>query len=132
GSAWRAEADAIALGSARDNRHELSRWIGEGLFADILVLSGGVSAGKFDLVPQVLAGLGVEPVFHKIALRPGKPLWFGVKEFKDRRSLVFALPGNPVSSLVCFELFVRPAIEILASRGFTEWTTIQGRLTHAY
>lgn len=63
---------------------------------------------------------------------PGKPLWFGVKEFDDRRALVFALPGNPVSSLVCFELFVRPAIEILAGRGFTGWATIQGRLTHAY
>ena len=131
-SATRAEADAVELGIARDNRHDLARWIEEGLSADILVLSGGVSAGKFDLVPQVLAELGVEQVFHKIALRPGKPLWFGVKEFKDRRALVFALPGNPVSSLVCFELFVRPAIEILAGRGFTEWTTIQGRLTHAY
>jgi molybdopterin molybdotransferase len=131
-SATRADTNAIELAIARDNRHELSRWIGEGLFADILVLSGGVSAGKFDLVPQMLAELGVEQVFHKIALRPGKPLWFGVKEFNDRRALVFALPGNPVSSLVCFELFVRPAIEILAGRGFTEWTTIQGRLAHAY
>jgi molybdopterin molybdotransferase len=131
-AATRAQADAMELGIARDNRHELSRWIGEGLFADILVLSGGVSAGKFDLVPQVLAELGVEQVFHKIALRPGKPLWFGVKEFNDRRALVFALPGNPVSSLVCFELFVRPAIEILAGRGFLGWTTIQGQLTGAY
>jgi molybdopterin molybdotransferase len=131
-SAMRAEADAIELGIARDNRPDLTRWVEQGLTADILVLSGGVSAGKFDLVPQVLNELGVEQVFHKIALRPGKPLWFGIQDNGDRRVLVFALPGNPVSSLVCFELFVRPAIEILAGRGFTEWDTIQGRLTHAY
>jgi molybdopterin molybdotransferase len=131
-STMRAEADAIELGIARDNRHELARWIEQGLTADILVLSGGVSAGKFDLVPQVLAELGVEQVFHKIALRPGKPLWFGIQDNGDRRVLVFALPGNPVSSLVCFELFVRPAVEILAGRGFTDWETIQGRLSHVY
>jgi molybdopterin molybdotransferase len=131
-SAMRAEADAIELGIARDNHHDLTRWIEQGLKADILVLSGGVSAGKFDLVPQVLAELGVEQVFHKIALRPGKPLWFGVRDNGDRRALVFALPGNPVSSLVCFELFVRPAIEILAGRGFAGWKTIQGRLTRPY
>ena len=131
-SATHAEADAIELGIARDNHRELARWIEQGLTADILVLSGGVSAGKFDLVPQVLAELGVEQVFHKIALRPGKPLWFGIRDDGDRRVLVFALPGNPVSSLVCFELFVRPAIEILAGRGFTEWDMVQGALTHPY
>ena len=131
-SATRAGAEAIELGIARDNRHELARWIEQGLSADILVLSGGVSAGKFDLVPQALAELGVEQVFHKIALRPGKPLWFGVKDDGSRRVLVFALPGNPVSSLVCFELFVRPAIEIFSGRRFTEWATIQGRVAHAY
>ena len=86
----------------------------------MLVLSGGVSAGKFDLVPEVLAELGVEQVFHKIALRPGKPLWFGVKQDGERHVLVFGLPGNPVSSLVCFELFVRPAIAALAGRGFAQ------------
>jgi molybdopterin molybdotransferase len=131
-SANRAEADAIELGIARDNRHELARLIEQGLASDVLVLSGGVSAGKFDLVPQVLAELGVEQIFHKIALRPGKPLWFGVKQKADRRVLVFALPGNPVSSLVCFELFVRPAIAALAGRGFAEAATVQAKLTHAY
>jgi molybdopterin molybdotransferase len=131
-SATRAEADAIELDIARDTHNELAGLIKQGLSADILVLSGGVSAGKFDLVPQVLAELGVELVFHKIALRPGKPLWFGVKDDGGRRTLVFALPGNPVSSLVCFELFVRPAIEIFSGRGFAEWETTQGRLTHAY
>jgi molybdopterin molybdotransferase len=131
-SANRAEADAIELSIARDNRDELARLIEQGLTSDILVLSGGVSAGKFDLVPQVLAELGVQQVFHKIALRPGKPLWFGVKQEDGRRVLVFALPGNPVSSLVCFELFVRPAIGALAGRGFAELPTVQAKLTHTY
>ena len=74
----------------------------------------------------MLAELGVEQVFHKIALRPGKPLWFGVKQFGDRQVLVFGLPGNPVSSLVCFELFVRPAIAALAGRGFVGAVTCHG------
>ena len=128
----RAEADAVELGIARDNRDELTRWIEQGLAADVLVLSGGVSAGKFDLVPQVLAELGVEQVFHKIALRPGKPLWFGIKRDGDRRVLVFGLPGNPVSSLVCFELFVRPAIAALAGRGFSQLSAVRAKLSHAY
>lgn len=131
-SVTRADAEPMELGIARDTHQDLAKWIERGLAADILVLSGGVSAGKFDLVPQVLAELGVEQVFHKIALRPGKPLWFGVKDGGDRRTLVFALPGNPVSSLVCFELFVRPAIEILAGRGVGVWKRTSARLKHAY
>jgi molybdopterin molybdotransferase len=131
-AATRAGADAIELGIARDSREELTRWIEQGFSADVLALSGGVSAGKFDLVPKVLAELGVEQVFHQVALRPGKPLWFGVKTDGERRVLVFALPGNPVSSLVCFELFVAPAIAALAGRGFAQSTTIQAQLTHAY
>ena len=65
--------------------------------AEVLVLSGGVSMGKADYVPEVLADLGVEVIFHKISQRPGKPMWFG-KGPNDQ--LVFALPGNPVSALV--------------------------------
>ena len=117
---------------ARDTRNELLCQIERGLTADVVVLSGGVSAGKFDLVPQVLAELGVETVFHKIALRPGKPLWFGVRLDGDRTVLVFGLPGNPVSSLVCFELFVRPAIAALAGRGFVQLSAVQAKLEAAY
>ena len=90
---FRAEADATELSVARDTREELTRQIQEGLNADVLVLSGGVSAGKFDLVPQVLADLGVEQVFHKIALRPGKPLWFGIQKSNDGRRLFSHRPG---------------------------------------
>jgi molybdopterin molybdotransferase len=75
---------------------------------DVLVLSGGVSMGKYDYVPQIMAELGVELVFHKVLQRPGLPMWFGVSA--DRKP-VFALPGNPVSSLVCFVRYVAPAIE---------------------
>jgi molybdopterin molybdotransferase len=131
-AATRLGADALELGIARDDRDELAHWIAQGLAADVLVLSGGVSAGKFDLVPEVLAELGVEQVFHKVALRPGKPLWFGAKGDGNRNVLVFGLPGNPMSSFVCFELFVRPAIAALAGRGFTGAPTTTARLTHAY
>ena len=75
--------------------------------ANVLVLSGGVSMGKADYVPQVLADLGVEMVFHKVSQRPGKPLWFG-KGPDDQ--LVFALPGNPVSALVCCRQYVVPSL----------------------
>ncbi len=96
-------------------RAALRAAIERGLTHDLLVISGGVSAGVLDLVPGVLAELGVEQVFHKVSLKPGKPLWFGVAG-NARGTLVFGLPGNPVSSLVCFELFVRPAIGRLAGR----------------
>jgi molybdopterin molybdotransferase len=127
-----AGADVVELGIARDHRDELARWVNQGLAADVLVLSGGVSAGKFDLVPEVLRECGVEQVLHKVALRPGKPLWFGVKNDGARRVLVFGLPGNPVSSFVCFELFVRPAIAALGGHGFRGIQSVQAELSHDY
>ena len=75
--------------------------------ANVLILSGGVSMGKADYVPQVLEELGVELIFHKISQRPGKPMWFGIGPEKQA---VFALPGNPVSSLVCCRQYVLPAL----------------------
>jgi molybdopterin molybdotransferase len=74
---------------------------------EVVVLSGGVSMGKFDLVPKVLQRLGVQEVFHKIAQRPGRPMWFGVG---PQGQAVFGLPGNPVSTLVCLIRYVIPAI----------------------
>jgi molybdopterin molybdotransferase len=85
-----------------------------GLKGDVLVSSGGVSVGPHDLVRAVGGELGVEEVLWGVAVKPGKPLWFGVRG----RTLVFGLPGNPVSALVCFELFVRPAV--LALQGVAE------------
>ena len=74
---------------------------------DVLVLSGGVSMGKLDFVPRVLDELGVQPVFHRVAQRPGKPMWFGVA---SSGATVFALPGNPVSTCVCLSRYVLPAL----------------------
>ena len=85
-----------------------------GLEADVLVTSGGVSVGPHDLVRSVGAELGIEEVLWGVAVKPGKPLWFGVRG----QTLIFGLPGNPVSSLVCFELFVRPAV--LSLQGASE------------
>jgi len=85
-----------------------------GLEAVVLVTSGGVSVGPHDLVRSIEAELGVEEVFWRVAVKPGKPISFGVRG----ATLVFGLPGNPVSSLVCFELFVRPAL--LALQGIGE------------
>ena len=87
---------------------------------DVLIVSGGVSAGVKDLVPACLVAAGVAPIFHKVAVKPGKPIWFGVgpQRSKDRPgTLVFGLPGNPASGVVGFLLFVRPALEALAGRG---------------
>ena len=82
--------------------------IGEHLdAADMLIMSGGVSMGKADFIPEVLKDLGVEVVFHKISQRPGKPMWFGIGPNKQ---VVFALPGNPVSTLVCCRQYVIPAL----------------------
>ena len=107
GAEWR------PLGIAGDDADALAAAVERGLDADVLLLSGGVSAGKYDLVPGVLAAAGVREVFHKVAVKPGKPLWFGVREAGARRTLVFGLPGNPVSSMVCAEVFVRPAVDRL-------------------
>jgi molybdopterin molybdotransferase len=74
---------------------------------EVLILSGGVSRGRFDFVPTVLAQLGVQEVFHNIAQRPGKPMWFGIG---PQGQAVFGLPGNPVSTLVCLIRYVIPAI----------------------
>ena len=102
------------LGISRDDATQLHEMILRGLSCDALILSGGVSAGDLDLVPAVLSELGVEQVFHKVSLRPGKPLWFGIYNSNGRVVPVFGLPGNPVSSFVCFWLFVKPAMAVLS------------------
>jgi len=111
--ATRAGAQARYLGIAGDERDGLRELIRAGLeSADLVVLSGGVSAGKYDFVPDVLRDLGVESHFHKIRMKPGKPLFYGTHD----QTPVFGLPGNPVSSFVGFELFVRPALRKLGGQ----------------
>lgn len=110
-------AAAVVLGIARDVRAELREKIERGLECDILCLSGGVSAGKLDLVPAELEAAGVTQIFHKVSMKPGKPIWFGKCVHQDSKPCyVFGLPGNPVSSMVCFELFVRTAIRKLTGQ----------------
>jgi len=105
------------LGIGADNPGLLRAKIEEGLRRDVLVLSGGVSAGVADFVPKILQETGVQQVFHKVKIKPGKPVWFGVlNRDNDKRTLVFGLPGNPVSSMVCFHVFVAPALQRLAGR----------------
>ena len=100
----------VPLGNARDRVEDLSSKIEQGLQHEVLVLSGGVSMGKYDLVESVLKGLGAEFYFDAVAIRPGKPAVFG----RCRDTWVFGLPGNPVSTMVTFQLFVVPAIDILS------------------
>jgi molybdopterin molybdotransferase len=109
-----AGAEVGRLESVADDEGAHRNALEAGLEADVLVTSGGVSVGPHDLVRSVGVGLGIEEVLWGVAVKPGKPLWFGVRE----RTLVFGLPGNPVSSLVCFELFVRPAV--LALQGVAD------------
>jgi molybdopterin molybdotransferase len=103
------------LGIARDDRACLRPMICDGLKSHVLLLSGGVSAGKLDLVPGVLRDAGVVSHFHRVEMKPGKPVFFGTfsRPGSSEPTLVFGLPGNPVSVLVCFELFVRPALRRL-------------------
>jgi molybdopterin molybdotransferase len=101
-----AGADVRSLGIVRDDPQKIADAIREGFQSDILILSGGVSEGAFDLVEEALARFDVGFLFTKVALKPGAPLVFGRRGDK----LVFGLPGNPVSAQVTFDLFVRPAL----------------------
>jgi molybdopterin molybdotransferase len=105
-----AGGEPVMAGNARDEIGELRKRIERGLESDMLVISGGVSVGKYDLVEQVLRDLGAEFFFNEVAIRPGKPAVFGWCKGKP----VFGLPGNPVSAMVTFGLFAVPAIEILS------------------
>jgi molybdopterin molybdotransferase len=105
-----AGAETNQLGNAPDEKVALRAAIQRGLEADILVLSGGVSMGKYDLVEQVLADLSAEFHFTGVEIRPGRPAVFAT----CRGKLVFGLPGNPVSTMVTFELFVLPAVDVFS------------------
>jgi molybdopterin molybdotransferase len=120
--------EPIILGKAPDDAKQLRIQIEKALdSSDILLLSGGVSVGKYDLVEQVLREIGTEVLFDAVAIRPGKPAVFGMCRAKP----VFGLPGNPVSTMVTFELFVVPAIEILSgSRQPRSLPFFRARLKH--
>src|SRR5205814_5906671 len=106
-SAAGAKVERLSAVADDEAAHRAS--IQAGLEHDVLVTSGGVSVGPHDLVRRVASELGVEEVFWRVAVKPGKPVSFGVRG----STLVFGLPGNPVSSLVGCELFVKPAVRAL-------------------
>ncbi|HKV23761.1 MAG TPA: gephyrin-like molybdotransferase Glp [Candidatus Acidoferrum sp.] len=114
----------VLLGNAMDREDDLSPKIRRGLQEDLLVLSGGVSMGKYDLVEKVLKGMDAEFYFDAVAIRPGKPAVFG----KCGETFVFGLPGNPVSTMVTFELFVTPAMDLLSGADARQLPLVEARL----
>ena len=117
----------VLLGNAMDREDDLTSKIRRGLQEDLLVLSGGVSMGKYDLVEKVLKEMDAEFYFDGVAIRPGKPAVFG----KCGETHVFGLPGNPVSTMVTFELFVQPAVDLLAGAEARPLPIIEARLGEA-
>jgi molybdopterin molybdotransferase len=117
--------ESVILGNAKDSLDDLRAKISAGLEADALILSGGVSMGKYDLVEPVLREFGAEFVFDAVAIRPGKPVVFAICKGKP----VFGLPGNPVSTMVTFDLFVQPALDILAGAEVRPLPFVQAVLT---
>jgi molybdopterin molybdotransferase len=112
-----AGAQVVRRAVLPDDSKALERGFAEALIdADVLVTTGGVSMGQYDLVGAALEAVGVRQVFHKVAIKPGKPVWFGAQDAKP----VFGLPGNPVSCLVGFEVFVRPALARMGGAGAAE------------
>ena len=117
------------LGIVEDDEGALKRAIEQGLSeCDILMLSGGVSAGVYDLVQSAMAQCGVEILFDRLQMKPGKPLTFGVRGSK----LVFGLPGNPVSTVVGVELLVRPAVRRMQAMADLHRPTVQGILEEPF
>jgi molybdopterin molybdotransferase len=121
-NSWSLSAQALEAGGslfdryhALDNRAAVHEVIEAASEADVLVFSGGVSVGRYDLVKDVLEEAGLETLFWSVRQRPGKPLLYGLLNGKP----VFGLPGNPVSSSICFDQYVRPAIAVMMGREST-------------
>jgi molybdopterin molybdotransferase len=119
-----AGGEPVVLGIGRDNLQDLRTKIAQGLEHDILIVSGGVSMGKYDLVETVFAEFGVEVLFDKIAMKPGKPTVFGHRN----ETFVFGLPGNPISTMVSFHMFVRPLILFLLKSEITSPSVLEAKL----
>jgi molybdopterin molybdotransferase len=113
---------------ARDTVEHTREMVGRGLESDLLLLSGGVSAGKYDVVEQVLAEFGAEFYFDRVLIQPGQPLVFG----RARGKYFFGLPGNPSSTMVTFEIFARAALELLAGQAETSLHLPLARLTRDF
>jgi molybdopterin molybdotransferase len=119
-----AGGEPVLLGIARDNFPDLREKIGQGLECDILLVSGGVSMGKYDFVESVFADFDVKVLFDQVAMKPGKPTVFGYRG----DTFVFGLPGNPVSTMVAFYIFVRPLIQHLLQSDDAGFGTLEAQL----
>ncbi len=124
----RAGAVPVVLPVARDDRDETRRLIEEALGADLLLLSGGVSAGKYDFVEAALSDLGAEFFFDRVRIQPGQPVVFG----RVKEKFFFGLPGNPASTMVTFEVFARAAIDLLSGATEAPLTMTLAKLTRPF
>ena len=104
------------VGIVVDDQESLRAAIEKGLESDVILLSGGVSVGKYDFVPEILESLCVKKIFHKAQMKPGKPLFFG----RQGERLFFGMPGNPVSTFFCYNVFVRRALAQMKGQVFPE------------
>jgi molybdopterin molybdotransferase len=134
-NAWALAAQVARAGGiphilpvARDTVKHTREMVGRGLAFDLLLLSGGVSAGKYDVVEEVLAGFGAKIFFDRVLLQPGQPVVFG----RARGPFFFGLPGNPSSTMVTFEVFARAAVELLAGQQEVALPMPLARLTREF
>jgi len=118
--------EPVLLGIARDDPEELARYLKRGLEYDVLLVSGGTSVGVHDYVRPTIEALGAQMLFWRVSMKPGHPVAFG----KVGEKIIFGLPGNPVSSMVCFEQFVVPALRRMMGHARTYRRTIEARITH--
>lgn len=125
----RAGGSPEILPIARDNYESTRNMIERGLDADLLLLSGGVSAGKYDIVEKVLADLGAEFFFDRVKIQPGQPLVYGFLQRGADAKQFFGLPGNPASTMVTFEVFARAAVELLAGANDAPLPLLRAKLT---
>jgi molybdopterin molybdotransferase len=124
----RAGGDAVILPVARDEKDGTANLISQGLQSDLLLLSGGVSAGKYDFVEAALAACGAEFYFDRVLIQPGQPLVFG----RARGKFFFGLPGNPASTMMTFELFARAALDLLSGAADSPLPLTLARLTRPF
>jgi molybdopterin molybdotransferase len=124
----RAGGVPMILPVARDEYEDTRTLVDRGLAADLLLISGGVSAGRYDIVERVLSDVGAEFFFDRVLIQPGQPLVFG----RAREKLIFGLPGNPASTMVTFELFARAALELLSGQSSSALPFLLARLTRDF